>query len=80
MREYRYGTEIDVGYPAGYRFAVRLTKDGKFQAYARDLEAQKDEVGESFVDREEVCRYAETWMEGYIRTKNIHCNRRPVKM
>lgn len=72
MRELRYGTEIDIGYEPGYRFSVRLIW-AKFQAYVRDLRAQKDIEGPTFEDREEAEDFAEAWKENYVKTKNIRC-------
>lgn len=82
MRELRYGTEVDVGYESGYRFSVRLTGNfpRKFQAYVRDLRKQKDIPGPIFKYRYEAENFAEAWKEDYVKTGNIHCNRRPAKI
>ena len=80
MREWRYGTEMDIGYLADYRFSVRLTDYGgerKFQAYARDLNAKKDIEGPVCKSRKEAEDFAEAWKDDYIRTGNIYCIERP---
>lgn len=84
MREIRYGTEIDIEYVPGYRFSVRLiwTKEmsaqenRKFQVYVRDLREQKNIPGPIFEHCQEAEDFAEAWKEDYVRTGNIHCNKK----
>lgn len=78
MREYRYGTEIDIGYLPGYRFSIRLNDDRKFEVYARDLVRQEDIKAGEFNYREQAEIFAEAWKNDYIRTGNIYCHQRPA--